>query len=52
MAAVDPLNLTGALLPGARVPSQPGRTVTLVDGAPEEAGAAPAPPAAGAVGGR
>ena len=52
VAAVDPLNLTGALLPGARVPSQPGRTVTLVDGAPEEAGAAPAPPAAGAVGGR
>ncbi len=52
VAAVDPLNLSGVLLPGARVPSQPGRTVVLVDGAPEEAGVASAAPAAGAAEGR
>ncbi len=36
--AVDPLNLTGALLPGARLPAQPGRAVILVDGVPAETG--------------
>jgi len=35
VSAVDPVNLTGALLPGDRVPAQRGRTVTFVDGLPE-----------------
>ncbi len=42
VSAVDPLNLTGVLLPGARVPAQPGRSVILVDGVPEEESAAAA----------
>ena len=33
LAAVDPLNLTGLLTPGARVPAYPGRKVVLCDGA-------------------
>ena len=37
ISAVDPVNLTGALLPGDRVPAQRGRTVTFVDGLPETA---------------
>lgn len=46
--AVDPLNLTGVLLPGTRVPAQPGRAVVLVDGVPEvTTGVPPAPAAAG-----
>ena len=40
--AVDPLNLTGGLLPGPRVPAQPGRTVLLVDGVPEATAEVPA----------
>jgi ATP-dependent Lhr-like helicase len=40
--AVDPLNLTGGLLPGLRVPSQPGRSVVLVDGVPETVAEVPA----------
>ncbi|MCK9487123.1 MAG: DEAD/DEAH box helicase [Dehalococcoidia bacterium] len=35
VSAVDPVNLTGFILPGDRVPSQRGRTVTFVDGLPE-----------------
>ena len=35
VSAVDPVNLTGALLPGERIPAQRGRTVTFVDGLPE-----------------
>ena len=43
LSASDPLNLTGIVLPGPRVASLPGRTVTFVDGAPEPAvDAAPA----------
>lgn len=34
IAAVDPLNVTGAVLPGARVPAQRGRVLTLRDGVP------------------
>ncbi|MEZ4502411.1 MAG: DEAD/DEAH box helicase [Dehalococcoidia bacterium] len=34
VSACDPLNLTGVILPGARVPSIPGRTVAFVDGLP------------------
>jgi ATP-dependent Lhr-like helicase len=34
VSACDPLNLTGVILPGARAPSIPGRTVTFVDGLP------------------
>jgi ATP-dependent Lhr-like helicase len=36
ISACDPLNLTGVILPGARIPSIPGRTLVLVDGAPLE----------------
>jgi ATP-dependent Lhr-like helicase len=35
VSAVDPVNLTGILLPGDRVPAQRGRTVTFIDGLPE-----------------
>ncbi|MCC6236751.1 MAG: DEAD/DEAH box helicase [Dehalococcoidia bacterium] len=34
LSACDPLNLTGVLFPGARVPSIPGREVVYLDGAP------------------
>ena len=37
VSAVDPVNLTGVLLPGDRIPAQRGRTVTFVDGLPETA---------------
>ncbi len=37
ISACDPLNLTGVVLPGARVPAIPGRTLVLVDGAPLDA---------------
>ncbi len=33
IGATDPLNLTGVVLPGPRVPSIPGRSIELVDGA-------------------
>ena len=36
LSAVDPLNLTGVVTPGARVPSTMGRYVTYVDGVPQE----------------
>jgi ATP-dependent Lhr-like helicase len=39
VSAVDPLNLTGVVTPGPRVPSMPGQFVTYVDGIP--AGSAP-----------
>ena len=32
ISACDPLNLTGSVLPGPRVPAQRGRSLTLVDG--------------------
>ena len=32
MAATDPLNLVGVLIPGDRVASSSGKTVTFVDG--------------------
>jgi ATP-dependent Lhr-like helicase len=32
LAAADPMNLVGILLPGDRVPAIPGRTLTLRDG--------------------
>ncbi len=35
VSAVDPVNLTGILLPGDRIPAQRGRTVTFIDGLPE-----------------
>ena len=34
LAAVDPLNLTGIITPTARIPAQPGRSLTLVNGWP------------------
>ena len=41
ISAVDPLNLTGVVTPGARVPAYPGRSIELVDGLPSvEQGAA------------
>jgi ATP-dependent Lhr-like helicase len=42
VSACDPLNLTGVLFPGARVPSIPGRTVVYLDGAPLSALVEPA----------
>ena len=33
ISASDPLNLTGIVLPGPRIPATPGRSVELVDGA-------------------
>jgi len=35
LSAADPLNLTGVILPGPRIPAQRGRTVTLKDGVVE-----------------
>jgi ATP-dependent Lhr-like helicase len=35
VAAVDPLNLTGIVTPGPRVPAQLGQSVVYVDGVPE-----------------
>ncbi len=44
LAAVDPLNLTGIVTPGSRVPAVLGQVVTYVDGVPTEVSAAkPAP---------
>ena len=34
--AVDPVNLTGSVIPVPRVPAQAGRAIVLVDGVPEE----------------
>jgi len=44
LAAVDPLNLTGVITPDARVPAQPGRSLTLINGWPpaSDSGAAEA----------
>lgn len=36
ISAADPLNLTGILLPGPRVPALRGRYLLLVDGLPDE----------------
>ena len=36
VSAVDPVNLTGIFLPGARIPAQRGRTIEFVDGLPAE----------------
>ncbi len=36
VSAVDPVNLTGMFLPGARIPAQRGRTIEFVDGLPAE----------------
>jgi hypothetical protein len=41
LAAVDPLNLTGIVTPGVRVPSIPGRWLRYTDGVPQ--GECPAP---------
>ena len=38
LSATDPLNLTGVVLPGPRVPAQHARTITLRDGVLERAG--------------
>jgi ATP-dependent Lhr-like helicase len=38
ISASDPLNLAGILLPGERVASSSGKTVTFVDGVPAETG--------------
>jgi len=35
LSAVDPLNLTGVVLPGLRIPAVATNTVTYVDGAPK-----------------
>ncbi len=36
VSAVDPVNLTGQFLPGARIPAQRGSTIEFVDGLPAE----------------
>ena len=36
VSAVDPVNLTGTVVPGPRVPAYPGHSVVLIDGVPEE----------------
>ena len=36
VSAVDPLNLTGSVLPGPRLPAQAGHYLVLIDGVPEE----------------
>src|SRR5262249_27623466 len=41
VAGVDPLNLTGIVTPGARIPALMGTRVVYVDGIPEEAPPAP-----------
>ena len=38
LSATDPLNLTGVVLPGPRIPAQHARTITLRDGVIELAG--------------
>lgn len=37
LSAADPLNLTGVILPGPRIPALRSRTITIVDGAVEHA---------------
>jgi ATP-dependent Lhr-like helicase len=43
VAAVDPLNLTGVVTPGPRVPSVLGQEVVYVDGVPRPSGAQVSP---------
>ncbi len=45
LSAVDPLNLTGVVTPGPRVPAVLGNVVVYVDGLPEPAVASPLPEA-------
>jgi len=37
ISAVDPLNLTGVVIHGTRIPAQAGRSIVLIDGLPEDA---------------
>ncbi|MDA1001952.1 MAG: DEAD/DEAH box helicase [Chloroflexi bacterium] len=37
ISAVDPLNLTGIVIHGSRIPAQAGRSIVLIDGLPEDA---------------
>ncbi|MDV6014295.1 DEAD/DEAH box helicase [Haloechinothrix sp. LS1_15] len=46
LPAADPLNLTGIVLPGPRVPAVPRESITYVDGVPPENGASEAAPGA------
>ena len=41
LSAADPLNLTGVILPGPRIPAQHARTITLKDGIVERAATEP-----------
>ena len=52
VAATDPLNLTGIVTPGPRVPAVTTRTVAYVDGLPLADRASGIPPASDAHGGR
>jgi ATP-dependent Lhr-like helicase len=47
VAATDPLNLTGVITPGPRVPAIATRTVTYVDGLPHPCPGDPDPPQSG-----
>jgi len=41
LSAADPLNLTGVVLPGPRIPAQHARAITLKDGVVDRAGTEP-----------
>ena len=43
LSAADPLNLTGVVLPGPRIPGLRTKTITVVDGTISEGGLLPAP---------
>ena len=36
VAAIDPLNLAGVVLPGGKIPAQSGKGILFVDGLPQE----------------
>lgn len=52
LSAADPLNLTGIVLPGPRIPALWGRELVLLDGLPVEKDPAPAAPRHGSRHGR
>jgi ATP-dependent Lhr-like helicase len=41
LSAADPLNLTGVILPGPRIPAQHARAITLKDGVVDRAESEP-----------
>jgi len=47
VSAVDPLNLSGVVVPGPKLPAQPGRGMLFIDGLPAEGRPASQPAAVG-----